>query len=306
MVAVQYLHLCPVLTGFLVMPLRPKSLLGRSRQRRIEFIAKRKSKAVRGHLSNACCGGSPTKAYGSVMEVFADVVAPLTLTMAEALESNGPGELQYLIPRYILFKVVLGMWRPRHVDDVWCPSRMCYHRGLYELLTRREYYLLHKFANPCITHVLFAINWAWCDVWRWGCAAAGDEAIVPHKGKKAGPLRQVIPAKPHSTGIKFYVLGDAVYPFTNVYLSASKKTQAHASGQRVAGPLTPTEVVHHCVDHVPAKTAIVADSYFGGHGMAHQLALRDHHFLLLCKRDEHGVAEAGALLKPGEVAEAVC
>ena len=31
--------------------------------------------------------------YGSIMEVFADVVAPLTLTMAQALESNGHGEL---------------------------------------------------------------------------------------------------------------------------------------------------------------------------------------------------------------------
>ena len=48
------------------MPLRPNSLLGRSRHRRIEFIAKRQSKAVRGHLSNASCGGSPTKVYGSI------------------------------------------------------------------------------------------------------------------------------------------------------------------------------------------------------------------------------------------------
>ena len=92
------------------------------------------------------------------MEVFADVVAPLTLTMLEALESNGHGELQHLIPRYLLLKVVLGMWWPRHVADVWCPSRMCYHRGLSQLLTRREYYLLHRFANPCITDFLYAIN----------------------------------------------------------------------------------------------------------------------------------------------------
>ena len=56
-------------------------------------------------------------------------------------------------------------------------------------LTRREYYLLHEFANPCITDALFAINRVCSDLWRWGCAAAGAEAIVPHKGKKAGPLR---------------------------------------------------------------------------------------------------------------------
>ena len=138
-------------------------------------------------------------------------------------------------------------------------------------------------------------------------AAAGDEAIVPGKGKKAGPLRHFIPRRPHSTGIKLYVLGDAAYPFvTNVYLYASKKAQVHRGGERVAVPLTPTEVVHHWVDHLPSKTAIVDDSYFGGRGTAHQLALRDHSFLLLCKRDEEGVAEAGASLKPGQVAEALC
>ena len=120
------------------MALPPKSLLGRSCPGRIEFIARRQSKAMRGHLSNASCGGRLTKVYGSIMEVFTDVVAPLMLTMAEALDSNGHGELQHLIPHHILFKVVLGMWRPRHVDNVWCPSRMCYHRGLSQLLTRRE------------------------------------------------------------------------------------------------------------------------------------------------------------------------
>ena len=153
--------------------------------------------------------------------------------------------------------------------------------------------MIHQFANPCITDVLFATNEAWGDLWRWGCAAARDEAIVPHKGKKAGPLRQFIPRKPHSIGIRLYILGHAVYPLlTTVYLYAGKKTQVHAGGQRVAGPFTPTEVVHHCVDHMPSKTAIVADSYFGGHGMAHQLALCDHPFLLLRKRDEEGLAEA--------------
>ena len=98
-----------------------------------------------------------------------------------------------------------------------------------------------------------------------------------------------------------------MYPFvTNVYLYAGKKTQVHAGGQRVVGPLTPPEVLHHWVDHLPSKTAIVAESYFGGHGMAHQLALCDHPFLLLCKRDEDGVAQAGGLPKPGQVPEAVC
>ena len=45
-VADQTLHLCPVLTGFPVMPLRPKPLLGHSRQRRIEVISKRQTQAL--------------------------------------------------------------------------------------------------------------------------------------------------------------------------------------------------------------------------------------------------------------------
>ena len=49
----------------------------------------------------------------------------------------------------------------------------------------------------------------------------------------------------------------------------------------MAGPLTPTEVVHHWVDNLPSKVAIVTDGYFGGHGMAHQLACGDHPSLLL-------------------------
>ena len=130
------------------------------------------------------------KEYGSIMQVFADVVAPLTLTMAQALESSDLSKLQHLIPCYILFKFVLGMWRPRHVGDVWCPSRMCYDRGLSQLLTRKEYYLIHEFANACINDVLFEINRVWSDPCQWGCAGASDEAIVPHKGRKVGPLRR--------------------------------------------------------------------------------------------------------------------
>ena len=114
------------------------SLMGRIRQRHIEFIAKQQTKAVRSHLSTTSSSGSPTKEYRSIMEVFANVLAPLTLTMVQTLESNGLGELQHLIPRFILFTIVVGLWWPRHVDDVWCPSRMCYQHALSQLLTRRE------------------------------------------------------------------------------------------------------------------------------------------------------------------------
>ena len=188
------------------------------------------------------------------MEPFANVVAPLTFTMAQALESKGLVELQHLVPRYILFNLVLGMWRLHDVHNVWCPSAMCHYGGLSQLLTRREYYLIHRFANPCVTDVLLPNTKAWSDLWRWVCVVAGHDPIVPHKERKGGPLRQFIPQKPQNAGIKLHALGDPVYRFvTNVYLYASKKIQVHAGREQVGGPLTPTEVMHHCVDHLPSK-----------------------------------------------------
>ena len=71
---------------------------------------------------------------------------------------------------------------------------------------------MHKEANVPGTHMLHDINTTWRNLWVFGATATGTETIVPHKGKRAGPLRQFIPRKPHSTGVKLYVVVDACTP----------------------------------------------------------------------------------------------
>ena len=48
----------------------------------------------------------------------------------------------------------------------------------------------------------------------------------------------------------------------------------------------------------------MCDSYFGSHAVAHPLARRQHPFLFLTRREQEGVAAAGDLPLPRQVAEA--
>ena len=72
----------------------------------------------------------------------------------------------------------------------------------------------------------------------------------------------------------------------------------------MAGPRTAREMVHRWVDLLPPRTALVRDSSFGSHAVAHQLAQRQHPFRFLTRREQEGVAAAGDSLLPGQVAEA--
>ena len=241
-------------------------------------------------------GSTPSATVDDKVVVCA--VPSIDMTCAQCVE---------LIPKltnYILFRVMLGMWRPRRVDDVWHPTALCAHKGLASLLTREEYYKIHRLSNCGTAELLEAINAHWSSLWVWGWAAAGDESIVPHKGKRAGPMRQFIPRKPHSTGIKLYVLGDSVHPFiTDIFLYAGKRVRVFRDHPQVAGPRTAREMVHRWADLLPNRTAIVCDSYFGSHQVANQMAQRQQPFLFLCKRDQEGVSLAGDSMRPSIAAE---
>ena len=261
-------------------------------------------KHVRGALSAATLGGHPKKKYATFTEAMDDMFHPILRCLSEALEKNGASELVPKLTNYILFTVMLGMWRPRRVDDVWHPTALCAHKGLASLLTREEYYQIHRLSNCGTAELLEAINAHWSSLWVWGWAAAGDESIVPHKGKRAGPMRQFIPRKPHSTGIKLYVLGDSVHPFiTDIFLYAGKRVRVFRDHPQVAGPRTAREMVHRWADLLPTRTAIVCDSYFGSHLVANQMAQRQQPFLFLCKRDQEGVSLAGDSMRPSIAAE---
>ena len=262
-------------------------------------------KFVKGALSADTMGGRPRKTYTSVHEALDDVFKPILVTLSDHLTKNGCSGLIPLLPKYILFRVMLGMWRPRTVDDVWHPTSLCHHKGLASLLSRQEYYSIHRHSNCSSADLLEAINAHWSQLWVWGWAAARDESIVPHKGKRAGPMRMFIPRKPHSTGINLFVLADSVHPFVaDIFLYAGKRVRIFQGRENVAGPRTAREMVHRWVDLLPPRTALVCDSYFGSHAVAHQLARRQHPFLFLTTWDHEGVAAAGDPLFPGQVAEA--
>ena len=284
------------------MPIRPRV---RPALRPMVFVCRRiPPKFVKGALSADTMGGRPQINYGSVHEALDDVFKPILVTLSDHLTKNGCSELIPLLPKYILFRVMLGMWRPRRVDDVWHPTSLCHHEGPASLLSRQEYYSIHRHSNCSSADLLEAINAHWSQLWVWGWAAAGDESIVPHKGKRAGPIRMFIPRKSHSTGIKRFVLSDSVHPFvTDIILHAGKRVRIFQGRENVAGPRTAREMVHRWVDLLPSRTALVCDSYFGSHAVAHQLARRQHPFLFLTRRDQEGVAAAGDLILPGQVAE---
>ena len=284
------------------MPIRPSR-----RPLRRAMVFERRGlppKHVRGALSAATLGGHPKKKYATITEAMDDMFKPILRCLSEALEKNGASELIPKLTNYILFRVMLWMWRPRRVDDVWHPTALCAHKGLASLLTREEYYKIHRLSNCGTAELLEAINAHWSSLWVWGWAAAGDESIVPHKGKRAGPMRQFIPRKPHSTGIKLYVLGDSVHPFiTDIFLYAGKRVRVFRDYPQVAGPRTAREMVHRWADLLPTRTAIVCDSYFGSHLVANQMAQRQQPFLFLCKRDQEGVSLAGDSMRPSIAAE---
>ena len=137
---------------------------------------------------------------------------------------------------------------------------------------------------------------------RLGAVASGDETVVPHKGVRAGPLRQSIPRKPHSTGVTLYVLAVAVEPYvTNVYLYVGARGQLRRAST-VQGNMNARQIVNYRADVLLEGTILVADSFFGSHEAAKGLATRGTPFL--CKRDERGASEAGKVVEEGGLATA--
>ena len=66
-------------------------------------------KFVKGALSADAMGGRPRKTYGSVHEALDDVFKPILVTLSDHLTKNGCSELIPLLPKCILFRVMLGM-----------------------------------------------------------------------------------------------------------------------------------------------------------------------------------------------------
>ena len=250
-------------------------------------------------------GGYPRKDYNTLQEIWCDVMSPfIDLLTKKARVAGITHGVKGTVVRFLLFRVLLGMIQPRRIDDVWVPKALSYNARLSQLLTRREYYRLNRVLRPDVTLLIERCNEVWGSLWRLGAVASGDETVVPHKGVRAGPLRQFIPRKPHSTGVKLYVLADAVEPYvTNVYLYVGARGQLRRAST-VQGNMNARQIVNYWADVLPEGTILVADSFFGSHEAAKGLAARGTPFLMLCKRDERGVSEAGEVLEEGGLATA--
>ena len=224
-----------------------------------------------------------------VLEVVDFMFAPLVDAMVTALEMNAAPHLKPLVTKYVWFRLGLGMIRPVRVDDVWAPAELGYNEYLAKLLTRAEYYELVSCSKGCIPSMVEGCNRQWRRGWKLGKAATGDETIVPHKGKRAGYLRQFVPRKPHNTGLKLYCLADSVHSYTvDVYLFTGKRGVL-SRRTTAAGALPPARVMYRWADELPFGTALIADSYLGSLEVAETLSSRNIPFIILAKRSTRGV-----------------
>lgn len=258
----------------------------------------------RGDLSNPLsCGGESTlkNLNYDVLDVVSFMFAPLRKAMETALEKNNRVDLMPLVTKYMWFRVGLGMIRPVRVDDVWMQGELGHNEYLAGLVTRAQYYDLVGATKGSIPAMLEGCNAQWEQGWKLGKAATGDETIVPHKGKRAGHLRQFVPRKPHNTGLKLYCLADSVHAYTlNVYLFTGVRGKL-SRRSTAAGSLTPSRVLYRWADALPIGTAIIADSYFGSVEVARTLCARRIPFIMLAKRTTRGVDELKAQCNVQEI-----
>ena len=110
--------------------------------------------------------------------------------------------------RYNDFLICLGTVRPMQVDEIWDRSHLAYNKYMASLLPGEIYYRLQRLLWTNVADLIEECNATWSAAWEIGGAVCGDEAVVPHTGGPCLGLRQYIARKPHSTGIKLFVLAD--------------------------------------------------------------------------------------------------
>ena len=214
-------------------------------------------------------GGFPRKDYDTLQDIWSDVMSPfIDLLSKQAMVAGISHGVKGTVVRFLLFKVLLGMIQPQRIDDVCVPKALSYNARLSQLFTRREYYRLNRVLRPDVTLLIERCKEVWGSLWWLGAVASGDETVVPHQRVRAGPLRQLIPRKPHSTGVKLSVLADAVEPYvTNIYPYVGARGQLRRAST-VQGNMNARQIVSYWADVLPEGTILVADSFFGSHEAA--------------------------------------
>ena len=206
--------------------------------------------------------------------------------------------------RYNAFILLLGMVRPIRVDGIWERDGLLYNPCMARLLSRKEYYVLRRNIRPNVVELLEECNGQWAGAWRLGRAVCGDESVVPHKGIRAGALRTFIARKPHSMGIKLYCLADAnSWYVVDMHLYTGRRGQLRRFGKS-AGNYNAQQIMTMWAGLLSSGTILCADSFFGSHELARDLAAERHALLMMTKHSTYGVDRAGEL--PGEGQTATC
>ena len=166
------------------------------------------------------------------------------------------------------------------------------------MLTRRQYYLLQRLLRTDVVSLLEDCNGQWAGAWCMGGAACGDESVVPHKGMLAGPLKMFIARKPHPTGINL-CLADATWGYVvDMYLYTGVRGGLRRYGT-AAGNFDAKNIMKLWASLLPEGTVLCADSFFGSHGLAKELAANKRAFLMMTKRSTYGVTWTGSRCRRG-------
>ena len=193
------------------------------------------------------------------------------------------------------------------VDGIWDKRHLAYNKYMASLLPQEIYYRLQRLLRTDVTDLIEECNATWSAAWEIGGAVCGDEAVVPHSGGRCLGLRQYIARKPHSTGIKLYVLADngGGYVF-DVYLYTGRCGKVRRFGS-CCGKYDAKGIMRLWARMIPQSTVLCADSFFGSHGLAEEFAAQRRPFLMLSKRDKRdaGLTRAAALTQEGDMARAI-
>ena len=159
---------------------------------------------------------------------------------------------------------------------------------------------MRRNIRPDVVELLQECTGRWAGAWRLGGAAFGDDSVVPHKGIRAGPPGMFIARKPHSTGIKHYCLADATSGYVvDMYLYTGRRGHLRRFGNS-AGNFNGHQIMTMWAGLLPSATILCADSFFGSHELARDLAAERHAFRMMTKRSTYGVDRAGQLLAEGQ------
>ena len=226
---------------------------------------------------------------------------PILEAMTLCLEEANRVDLVDLLPRYVLFRVGWDMLQPRRIDDAWDKESMHYNAYMAELFpSRRQFYVLQRLAGPDADALIELCTMHWQGGWELGDVVCGDETVVPHKVLFV--IRQFIPRKPHSTGVKLYALCDAQSHYIwHVYLYRGAGPRVGPeSRSRFAGHYNAFEIVQLWNDVTPPGKVLVADSFFGSHDAAAMLSAQERPFLMLTSTSAL-VQDGNVGLDPGDV-----